>query len=313
MRLFSVLLTFAWFSCNGHTGPTPPPTTTTTTTTVPPHDRGIPFSFRNTRGILVFPGTQASAGEIRQLDIRLARAGWPRPFYHVCAETSFWRAQNIPLPGGPQPFDDGENVENLVRFLDTTAQLGSQVLLDVYCTVRDARPEAVPDDRFFAWAGKVARIASEYDHVAIHIANEWWHGGSRLRDEAAMRRAHWNIRLYFSGLVSSDDNFNPGDIRFNSIGGILQWPDAHPWRNPDPNLRQIQDMVDRNAGFLVISEPTAYSSWSNEGCCTKSKAQIMTYMQRCESTPGCVWTFHSTDGLRWPAEVSSFEWIPGEP
>jgi len=284
----------------------PPPATTTIP---PPINRGVPFSFQHTRGILVFPGTQASEGEILALDAQLRSLGWPRPMYHVCAETSFWQAQGIPWPSGPTPFDGTENITNLKRFLDTTASLRSQVLLDVYCTVRDARREVVPDERFFRWARTVGDIASEYDHVAIHIANEYWHGGSRLRTRSSMQTAHDQIRSGgFVGLVSSDDNFNPGDVRFDSLGGILQWPDAHPWRNPDPTPSQIEDMVRKN-GTLVISEPTAYGGRSG-GCCTTNRNQILKYMRACEDISGCVWMYHSVCGLGWPAQCT-FDWIPG--
>ena len=289
--------------------PTPTPPPVDPTPPPPPFNPGIPFSWDDTRGILAFPGTQATEAEIIALDSLLLSKGWPTITYHVCAETSFWEVQGAPWPAGPTPFDGKENLDNLRRFLSTTAELGSQVLLDVYCTVRDESEESVDDNRFFSWASKVAKEVKDYDHVALHISNEYWHPRSRLRSSGAMHWAHSEIRKHFDGLVSSDDNFNPGDIRFNDLGGILQFADAHPWRNPDPTKREIREMVDRNGGFLVISEPTAYSIDVEGGCCTDDKQQILNYMNRCESIDGCIWMFHSTDGLGWPAK-GDFDWIP---
>lgn len=302
-------------NCDGPTNPNLPPTDPPVVDPPDPpptHNRGVMFSW-NTRGILVFAGTQASEIQIRNLDGRLRSLGWPTPTYHVCAETSFWDAQGAPWPAGPDPFDGEENLANLKRFLDTTADLGSQVMLDVYCTARDARESVLPSERFFSWAQTVGKVASQYDHVVIHIANEHWHQGSRLRSLPAMREAKHRLRRHFHGAISSDDNFNPGRIRFDSLGGLLEWPDAHPWRSPDdPNKREIERMVELN-GSIVISEPTAYSEeeeFYRQTCCTDDRERITRYMNRCESTSGCVWFYHSTDGLGWPARSPSFDWIP---
>lgn len=268
----------------------------------PPPFPGVDFSWADTRGILVFAGTQAQEGQIRALDNRLRAQGWPTPTYHVCAEVASW--EHTPWADGPA-YDSSENLENLRRFLRTTADLRSQVLLDIICTIRD---DGTSFDALRAWTKVVAVEAAKWNHIAIHICNEHWHPQSSIRSVGKIRTLRDDTRVAgFRGLVGSDDNSSrPGDFDY-TLRGLGFIPDFHPYRNPDPTKAELREMRERNGLPLVISEPTAYSSWRGGGCCTASRKQIRRYMERAESL-GIVWTFHSTDGLEWPTKT--FEWIP---
>lgn len=286
----------------------PPPTTTSTPPTPPPHNPGRTFSWDNTRGFLLFPGTQDVKSDIIGMHWRLRRANWPVITWHVCAEVAQWEA--TPWRDGPHQWSV-ENRINLQRFLDTTAELGDQVLLDVLCTIRDDPSQGM--GAYLEWANYVGGVASAYNHIAIHIANEHWHPASQVRDVGRIRQLRDALRQAgFDGPIGADDNFNLGDITYNpALRALGFWPDAHPWRNPDPTNLQIKEMVQKNGGFLVISEPTAYSRDYSGGLVTRSRRQITDYMRACEDVPGCVYTFHSTcpglEGL-----VCNPDWIPGE-
>ena len=104
--LLSVVVGCSTDTCDRSLSTTPTNTNTPTTTppTTPPDipfNPGVTFSWDNTRGILIFPGTQATEIEIVALDSRLKSKGWPTITYHICAETSFWAAQGARLQGLP--------------------------------------------------------------------------------------------------------------------------------------------------------------------------------------------------------------------
>ena len=320
--MVSLLLLLASCGDNEFTSPTPPPAPPPPTTSIPPppdpFNPGAQFRLVGTRGMLVFAGTQASSGEIQDLWARTVAANWPTVTWHVCSEVSRWAAQGAPLASGP-PENSDENIENLIRFLDTAADLNTQVLLDVFCTIRDARPSSITDQELLEYAQRIALIANEYNHVAIHVSNEWWHGGSRLKENAMMDRAYNVINAHFDGLISSDQNMtrNNKRERFDTRGGRLEWADWHPFRNPDPTARDLEIIAGVNPGAW-ISEPTAYDPDAPKNprrdlCCTANKQQIMDYMHNAERV-GLIWTHHSRcPGLLWPQLCASPDWIPGEP
>jgi len=237
--------------------------------------------------------------------------GWPTPVYHVCSEVARW--EGTPWADGPEPFSD-ENIENLNRFLKTTAELGSHVLLDVFCTVRDA-PNWIANNGE-QYARTVGEIISKYNHVAVHVANEPWHPSSVFRNTSLLRTMRDAIRQGgFQGEIGADDNAGRrGDTRYNGDYRALGfWPDFHPWREKDgedfvPRTADLRDMRDRNPwGRVVISEPIAYSEWRGGGCCTDNRNLVTQYMRETENLD-MIWTYHSTDGLEWPTK--SFGWIP---
>ena len=289
-------------------GPSPspePPPPEVVLGPAPPVFRGVPFSWSPTRGILVFAGTQANAHQIQILNQKLLSAGWPTPTYNVCSEVSAW--ESTPWSDGPPPFSK-ENLDNLRRFLQVTAELGSQVRLNIFCTLRDNTNWMKLNAQRYTKV--IVRIVNDFDHVVISIANEPWHPSSKyLRQNANMRKVRDWIRLAgWKGLIGADDNIDSAGTSFaytyRNLGFI---PDFHPYRNPDPNGRAMDRMVAENGLPLIISEPTAYSKWRSGICCTKSKQQILDYMHRAERR-GIIWFYHSTSGLIWPKET--FEWIP---
>ena len=301
------------------TGPSgPPPPTTSVPPDEPPFSPGVMFSWDDTRGILVFPGTQASEPQIQALDNRLRNMGWPTPTYHVCSEVAEWEHT---LWADGEPAFSKTNLDNLRRFLRVTAEMGSQVLLDVFCTMRDNHAWMSANDvrgtNAERYATTVADIAKRYDHVAIHVSNEAWHPDSWFRGRLGrIRLIRDTLRIAgFRGLIGADDGVKPGNLVYNPDYRRLGfWPDFHPWReikgkDSPPSRSDFREMRQRNGDLVVISEPIAYSSWRTGGCCTDSRELVTRNMCDAEAE-GLVWFLHSTDGLQWPALVSHFEWIP---
>jgi len=282
--------------------PEPPP--------LAPVSRGVMFSWEGTRGILLFAGTQGTKGQISHLDSKLHSAGWPMVTYNVCSETGAW--EHTPWNDGPPPFSQ-ENLDNLRRFLTVTAELGSQVKLNIFCTLRDNTDWMVTNAKKYTRI--VAEIASKFDHIVLSIANEPYHQSSKwLQRLDNMRRVRdWARLAGFHGMMGADDKAGrDGNVsyQYRSLGFT---PEFHPFRNPDPGPGWF-DKLQRAHGLVVISEPTAYSVWrkppkgrERDWCCTDNKAQILSYMRRVE-TRGMVWFYHSTVSLEWP--LSSFDWIP---
>ena len=259
----------------------------------------------------MFPGAQGTRGQIESLDAKLRGRGWPIPTYNVCSEVTEWAG--TPWNDGPPAFSK-ENLDNLRRFLKVTAELGSQVKLNIFCTLRDNKSWMATN--YIKYTKTIVAIAKDFDHLTLDVSNEAIHPGSwfeadpnrirTVRDVA--RQAGW------TGLMGTDDNIGRMggfDYQFRSLGFI---PEFHPFRNPDPGPGWF-DKLQLAHGFVVISEPTAYSTWrkapnpdrERDWCCTDNKDQILAYMRRVEAR-GMVWFYHSTVGLEWP--LSSFVWIP---
>lgn len=298
---------------NPPTMPSPPPVEEPSPPPEPP-TRGPMFTWEDTRGVLIFPGTQATEAQIQQLDARV-RARWAglTPTYNVCSETWGWGPQDAPWPPGPPAASD-ENLDNLRRFLRTTAELGSQVKLNVFCTMRDNKDWMAREAR--GYARLIGQIASHYDHVTVSISNEYYHPASALRDGSRLRELRDVLRSAgFRGYIGTDDNIGCSgcDFQYNpalrSLGFIA---DFHPYRSPNPTRKALRRMANENGGFAVISEPVAYSTTRTGNCCTNSKAEIKRYMCDAEAE-GLVWFYHSTDGLGWPVQTPTFEWLPGGP
>ena len=299
-------LVIAFLACDPPSAPTPPPPTTSTTTAPPPHNPGAPFSWEGTRGILWFPGTQADAGQIEAVHTYAKAQGWPRITWHVCSETVEWEGTPwLDAPWG-DVFGD-ENLTALRRFLDVTAHLGDQVLLDVFCTVRDNHGWMSANWEMYLHT--LAEIVREYEHVAIHVANEPWHPSSWLRTDlnAKLRRAKEILRSGgFMGLVGADDNIGCPGCSFTYGLNEMDWADFHPYRNPNPTRAALRRIYQANRKPVVISEPVAYSAWRDGACCTANRAEVQRYICDGEAE-GIVMFYHSTDGL----EGLTFSWLPG--
>ena len=308
-------LAFVLISCGDNatvTGPTPsmvPPPSTEESPPSPPVSRGNMFSWADTRGLLIFAGTQASESQIRQLDSRLRALGWPTPTYNVCSETAEW--EGTLWADGPTALSD-KNLENLQRFLRVTAELGSQVRLNIFCTVRDNH--LWMRENLTSYTTKVAIISAQYDHLSLSVANEPYHRDSYFKHNLeAMRQVRDTARMAgFGGLMGADDSLGCPDpkvcnfeYQYRSLGFL---PDFHPFRSPDPGQGTLRALVEVNGLPLIISEPTCYSAWRDDPLCTADQARILGYMRRSERL-GIVWFFHSTDGLQWP-QKPHFDWIP---
>lgn len=274
-----------------------------------PFNPGPSFSWDGTRGILLFAGTQGTEAEIVSLHNELMFLGWPVVTFNTCSETTDWRGS--PWAVGPDALGR-ENLDNLRRFLKTTAELGAQVQLNIFCTLRDN--EAWMDLHAEDYTTIVTNIAKKYDHVAINIGNEIQHTGSWFKNSIKrIKRVRDLIRLAgFQGLVGTDDGIGCAGCSYKyqyaNLGFVSNF---HPWRNKDPNQRAMRQIVEVNRGLPVIfSETTCYSSWREDRLCTKSRDQIRLYMHRAEAE-GIIFFFHSTYwGLQFPTVMEGEDWIP---
>lgn len=291
--------------CDNPVTPSPPPPVSTTTIPAPPpFNPGPMFSYDNVRGVLLFAGTQGSEGELRTL-IGHIRTQWRNKSlaFNVCTETAEW--ESTPWADGEAPFSK-ENLENLRRFLKITAEEHVFVRLNIFCTVRDNH--GWMNARAEEYVHTVVGIVLPYNHVLLSVGNEPWHPSSWLRSNNRVRQVRdWIREAGWQGEIGADDNIGCAGCSFEySYRNLGMRPDFHPYRNPDPNQNALNRIYEIN-GPSIISEPTAYSSWSDGTCCTSDQQQIITYMRRAERA-GHVWFFHSTSGLNWPREA--FEWLP---
>lgn len=287
--------------------PVPPPPTTTVPPEPPPHNPGPDFSWTNTRGVLLFAGTQGSEHEVSAL-VRYVSVRWPSKnlVFNVCSEVAEW--ESTPWADGPHAFST-ENLGNLTRFLDTTAELGVLVRLNIFCTVRDNHSWMTQNAE--RYTRTVTKIVNDYNHVFLSVANEPYHPNSWFhnRDGRVRQVRDWARSAGFRGPMGADDNIGcPGCSFVYGYRNLGFPPDFHPYRNPDPNQRALDRIASENGGWAIISEPTAYSPWRDGNCCTSNKEQITSYMNRAERA-GLTWFFHSTFGLEFPRRPLP-EWIP---
>lgn len=288
---------------------------------------GVPFQLTDTRVILAFPGTQAEPHEIAAFSMRASMAGWPRVTHHTCVETVEWEntpwADFFKVQMYSQGFaaDSIENLSNLRRFLNATAVLGDQVLLDIFCTVRDNQQWM--DANAVHFAGLIGDIVAPYNHVAIHIANEPWHPNSWFNERRAgsmkLREVYRALREHrYGGLIGADDHIGSPELDFSYQYTFLDWADFHPYREPVPTRGDLRRMRDLNPQPVWLSEIIAWSTWRDSRCCTDSKEVVRDYIFNGEDL-GLIMSFHSTCGLGncdggAPGRFAyQFDWIYGEP
>ncbi len=309
-----ILLALALVGCEdaprGPTIPDMPPMEPAPPEPAPePFNPGPMFSWDDTRGLLIFAGTQATEAQIVGLHNELKSKGWPTITYNVCSETTDWRGS--PWAVGPPAFSK-ENLDNLRRFLKVTAELGDQVRLNIFCTLRDNHQWMSANWKRYTI--KVAEISAEFDHVLLSIANEPYHRDSwfKNRIDRMIRIVDYARLAGFLGPMGTDDSLGCPDpnvcnfeYAYRSLGFT---PDFHPFRSPDPGPGTLRALVRVNGLPLVISEPTCYSEWRSGRLCTGDRDRILSYMRRAERE-GIVFFFHSTDGLQWP-QKPNFDWIP---
>lgn len=298
-------------------GPTPPPTTSVPIVTRPPRvDQ--PFSVESYRGIIAF-----GLGHPGQSDddiLRFANAAMSHGWNTVqkCAETEYWDGPGYPtIPRDP---------ERLREVLDLLARVpGLQVALIGNCTLK----RQVPLSEQLQWAEAVARVAAEFQNVAIFTHNEFdncrgrndWGGSDAYCAGKQDVAAH--VRVYRSAgiqVVTADDSFSwprPGDppsltygFRLKNIGASPAsfHPDrekaGQPW-DPSPNmLRELG----RHNGLYILSETVAWMDYSGNcnGLRTCDRTRIENYIATCAAEPTCRFTFHCENCLA--GEVPT--WIP---
>lgn len=307
--LIIVAISAALFGCDepvvGPTPPPPPPQTTTTIPLDPPFNPGPMFDWHNVRGVLVFAATQADEGTLRSM-IGSFRAAWPSKqlALNVCSETAEW--EHTPWADGPPAWSD-ENRENLARFLAVTADEGVLVRLNIFCTARDNH--GWMNEHWMRYTQFIVNEVRIFDHVLLSVANEPYHPNSWLRSGDRVRQVRDAARAAgFSGPMGADDTVSPrgNDYRY-AYASLGFDADFHPFRIPVPGPSDFDRLVEENPPPVIISEPIAYSSWREGGCCTDDQDVILSYLRRCERR-NIIWFYHSTDGLEWPRK--GFEWIP---
>lgn len=295
------------FACGRRTVPDPPPPPPPP---VPPINRGIDFSWDGARGALLFAGTQGTEFQLRTLITRFNGVWSDKQLvFNTCSETSGWFGTLWAL--GP-PALIPENRENLARFLRVTAETGTLVRLNIFCSVRDEL--GWMDRHAEEYARQVATDVRDFNHVFLSVSNEPVHPGSWFNRPNTMKRLR-RIRdivrsAGFAGQMGTDDGLARGagvyEYAYRSLGFV---PDFHPFRNPDPQRKHFRRLVAANGLPLIVSESTCYSTWHDPGgLCTRSTSQILAYLRRAERE-GIVFFFHSTDGLQWP-QKPHFDWIP---
>jgi hypothetical protein len=238
------------------------------------------------------------------------------------------------LPKGVSaaPFNDKAPAYiQLKKFLDVTSTIScAQVLVVPICTLKEDGTK--PSNRE-KWVRAVAKLANEYEHTALEVVNEWRHPTSSIT-EGEMADLLGAARAVFNGWIGTDDSARPGDLIYNPrLRGLVDDPSFHPWRNPNPKHADIQQLINKNGGFAVLSETTAYnggfsllgpaglkSTYSSGftklgggglflgGCCTEYRHEIIDYMRACQAVEGCVFVYHCVGCLGFPE--TPIQWFP---
>jgi hypothetical protein len=160
-----------------------------------------------------------------------------------------------------------------------------------------------------------------FTHVIVEAVNEFYHPESSLRGGAGkVNRIIAAIRENGPPglLVTTDDNFGNPDLTIYNRSINADFPDTHPWRvdfrkaAPHPRLiptrADFRRMVQNNGGFILVSEPLAFTDGEDRGCCTPHKNEIEQMMRSCKREPGCVIVFHKdVEGL---TAEKPFPWMP---
>ena len=229
-----------------------------------------------------------------------------------CVELEKWNG--IPVFAARGPYLAGrealEAYENTLRVLADENMTG--IVMGICTTLRSSGSDAKREE----WIAEVGKRANGYRNIAFEVCNEADHMGNVVSD-SNMNRMQGILRLKSGGLqVGSDQNLGAKFSDTSRYRYDYRWhsdfPSFHPWRNPDPTREDIGAIVRENAGFAVLSETTSYASDEADVATfgwlvTTDKDQIQRYAYYCWSVTGCVWTFHSIDGL---FADGPFSWMP---
>jgi len=230
----------------------------------------------------------------------------------ICVELEKWNG--IPVFAARGPYLAGqEALEAYERTLEVIADEGMSALVMGICTTLRS---SGTDEKREEWAREVGRRTKGHHNVAIEAVNEADHTGNVVSD-SNMNRIMTVMRQSSDGLmVGSDQNLG---ARFTNTARYrydYRWhadfPSFHPWRNPDPDGNDIRDIVQENHGYAILSETTSYTDDPADlatfgWLVSTNRQQIQLYMNRCNPGDGCVWTFHSIEGLFADGQ---FSWMP---
>ncbi len=309
IALCLVLLACPSDDCDSGVGPSPTtttiPPTTTTTTTIPEIPVADWFTWDTFHGFSMFAGLRLGESEIRAAFAQSMGSGWETP--RVCAETEFWPGTEA-YPRIPR------NLALLRSFLEVVATIpGAQVLLMGNCTLKHG---GLGWEAQRQWNQDVARVAVDFKNVALEVVNEPWHYRHFFyRKWGLVRQLIREAQAVGVREVGADDHVCKDRSLVHELLGVVTFPSFHPCRNIgdniwDPRRQWLERLIDVNGGLAVLTETVA---WDDNGdqcdhfLRTCSKTRIQSYVNRCNATPGCKFTFHSEDGL---AARIPYSWFP---
>jgi len=278
----------------------PPPTQE------PDFNAGPMFSLTDVHGFSAF-ALPTQHENIQRMVLRQAR----RHGYNtarICAETQSWPGGLLPKGRG---IEDGA-LDDLKQTLHILAEEDMYGLIIVVCTVKEDR---TPFRKIESWALNVATATRDYHNLALEAVNEYDHPRSSI-DHSEVTYLIRLLKRRSGHLVSTDLSLGWPSGKYRYDGGLgSDFPDFHPWRTSgnapqDPTPSQIEDIVGQNGGLAVLSETTAYGSASDVETfgwhlVTESQARIQRYADSCRPERGCVFFFHSVEGLT----ANGFSWM----
>jgi hypothetical protein len=246
----------------------------------------------------------------------------------VGSETGGWTKHDHPswLPQGPK-INSKQARKNVKKLLEIAAQYPISVQLVVGFTERDNHKATR------RWARSMAKITKPYRNVFLSAMNEPYM--SNWSDDELIELI--NILKESGRPVGVDQPAGPGTWRYHTglpyyqkannapvLGASFQFSkrlashcdylDMHPPRNPEPNKKELDNIVRLN-GWVFFSETTCYLSnenakrWPNlrnnslfycNGA-KREKAQqkvAKAYMRRVERANKILWSWHSIDCIK---------------
>lgn len=220
------------------------------------------------------------------------------------------------LPAGPKR-NTPEALANVRQLLRVTAQYPNlHVQLISSFTGRSFDHDGQLD-----WARKLASLVRKegYRHVTFRAMNEPqmsnWDTGELIQLIQILQES--------GRPVTVDQPAEGGKWKYDrQLGGIVDYLDMHPRRNPDLSMAELGNLARLN-GRVFLSETTAYASdidintWpqfrrnaliylNGEGTEQERQAAAIEYKNRVKSTHSIMWAFHSIQLIM----CETLPWIP---
>lgn len=291
------------------TTPTPPPSPPPVDVRPPRVDQD--FSWSTYQGYIAFGLGHPRQEEEDVIATAMTMLGFGWNTANVCAEADKWDEGGTEYPRKPR------DPERLRWTLDILARIpGVQVVLIGNCTLK--RQVSLAEQE--AWAHEVAKVAIQFNNIAISTHNEFdncrgrvdWGGNDANCPGKNDIAKHIQIyRSYGIRNVNADDSIRPrqpGDseqltfgYRLANIGAAPasfhpdRTKDGKPW---DPDVKYLQKVAKHNGEF-VLSETVAWMDYSGrcDGLRTCDSNRIEAYIDACASVPECRFTLHSENLL----------------